>query len=198
MFCLDIYVIYTYIYLASIEARKKVLDSPNLGFRWFWELPCMFWELKLGPLKSSKCFQPPSLQPWHGHFLPRNSTSCHHPCSSTSISVSPISHSSSCLCCLLYSSHTYMLTHECMHTDPFRQHSSLWSLAFSFWPFLKLAEETKVPQFTNHTAPPPAEMVCFSWCGDTPPGTLRQEGASGPERHLEEIFWTIPCRFRSL
>lgn len=195
MFCLDIYVIYTYI-SGSHRSQKKVLVSPSLGFRWFWELPCVFWELKLGPLKSSKCFQPPSLQPRHGHFLPRNSTSCHHPCSSTSISVSPFSHSSSCLYRLLYSSHTYMLTHECMHTDTFRQHGSRWSLAFSFWPFLKLAEETKVPQFTNHTAPP--EMVCFSWRGDTPPGTLRQEGASGPERHLEEIFWTIACRFRSL
>lgn len=104
--------IYTYI-SGSHRSQKKVLVSPSLGFRWFWELPCVFWELKLGPLKSSKCFQPPSLQPRHGHFLPRNSTSCHHPCLSTSISVSPFSHSSSCLCCLLYSSNTY--THECSH-----------------------------------------------------------------------------------
>lgn len=110
---------YIHIYLAPIEARKKVLDSPSLGFRWFWELPCVFWELKLGPLKSSKCFQPPSLQPRHGHFLPRNSTSCHHPCSSTSISVSPFSHSSSCLCCLLCSSHTWVHAHRSIQATQF-------------------------------------------------------------------------------
>lgn len=69
-------------------------------------------------------------------------------------------------------SHTHLHTHESLHTDTFKQQSSLLSLTFSFWPFPTSKEETDVPQLIN---PCPPGMGCSSWHGDITTRTLRQK-----------------------